>query len=88
MKAKIHIHGQVASSYTILRELSAYNEQKQSFPGQLSLYYNTVKEARQDLKDAFKRLKENEPERYADGWISYWREELTYDTAKAEVIKL
>lgn len=88
MKAKIHIHGQVASSYTIYRELSAYNEKKESFPGQISLYYNTTKEAREDLKKAFKRLKESEPEGLREGWITYWRGAVTYDTATAVVIKL
>lgn len=88
MKAKIHIHGHVGSSNAILMQLSAYNEKKKSFPGQISLYYASVKDARQDIKEAFNKLKADEPDFYKNGWISLCKDELTYDAAKAEIIKV
>ena len=85
MKAKIEITGGIGGNSAIFNKLGNYTDWKKGSFGGFVVYYSTVTEARKSLKDAYKRLKEDEDEFYRQGGISFYQDSLTYDASKAEI---
>lgn len=85
MYCTISISGQPHGNYELFRKLRNSTEHSKHFHGQrFTLKYNKVSEARKDLKEAFKELKEEEPD--YDG-IYIYNDVLYYDASKAKLEK-
>lgn len=88
MKAKIIISGGIQSSFEISRGLNRYTKKKDEFNNMI-FFYAKVGDARLDLENSYRRLKE------VDGGDSNLRLErvwsegsvLHYDAAVAKVLK-
>ena len=85
MKCIIIIKGQLQGNFELDRKMHNYTHRKKHFNGHvIELEYNTLKEARDDLKHAYKRLKEEEPD--YEG-INYSKDYLEYDASSAKILK-
>ena len=85
MKTQIKITGQINGNFTLLRSLHRY-EKKENLPfNNFLLYYETRKDAREDIREACRNLKDAEPgyqeneKEKNNGW-------LHYDASYAEII--
>jgi hypothetical protein len=88
MKTQIHITGQISGNFTLVRLMQNYESKRQGMFNSFILEYRTKTEARNDLKNAYKQLKRDEPDtcnldiyRYKGKPIS-----VTYDASRAEII--
>lgn len=87
MKCEIIIKGQVGGNVRLLRKMRNRVSKKEFFYGQtIFLQYNTVKEARNDLEQAYKELIDEEPE-FAEYGILFDGNSLDYDASNAKLIK-
>ena len=85
MKSRIEITGQTAGNFRLLRKIKNYEKVNQFF-NDYTLYYNSIGEARADLKQACKRLTEDEPEFAKEDGIYFYNDTLFYDASKAKLI--
>lgn len=85
MKAKIIIEGGISSNFAISNKLGRKVETNQYLTS-LTLHYNTVKEAKEDLKRAWKALKEEGIDIYTDSFDKKG-ESFSYDASKASIVK-
>lgn len=86
MLTKILIEGQISGNFTLARSLSSFSTitEKTSFNG-FRIVFKTKKEARKALWEAFKYLRNNEPE-FKRG-ISYSKYGLLrYDASSAKIL--
>jgi hypothetical protein len=84
MKCTIIIKGQIGGNSLIFRNLLNYQSVEKRFNGQRILAdYNTLKIARADLQDAYKKLVEDEPD--FEG-IEFDNKSLEYDASNARIV--
>ena len=87
MKCYIKISGQAMGNGKLWRSLGANAfEGKDGNYGTRYFLYDTVKDAKIDLMDAYKSLKFDEPD-YGGIEMGFKNESLYYDASKAELIK-
>lgn len=87
MKAVILISGGIDGNFTIAAKLHNYDRMEDIRFGGKKLYYPSKKAAITDMRQAYKRLKADEPE-YTGLTVSYDRTSLGYDASHAEVVTL
>jgi len=88
MKAEITIHGGIHGNFVIARALRDYTEKRDGMFNRFHLYYDTVAEAKADLRKAYKSIKsELTPDRYSVVWINRDNSQLNYDASIATVKK-
>lgn len=80
MKAKIEITGGIGGNSAILNKLGNYTDWTKTRFGGFVVYYSTVTEARQDLKSACRKLKQEDRD------ASFYSDSLSYDASRAEII--
>ena len=81
MRVRIKITGQADSRYMLLHKLHNYMAHKQ-IDDVFFLNYRRLKDARKDLKVAYRSLRKEEPE-----ITDYYNEILSYDAGKAEILR-
>jgi hypothetical protein len=82
MKCYIFISGQLNGNFTLAKQMSRYTEKTKGMFNSFKFYYDTVNDAKKDLKDAYKALKETNS---AEHHKTYdW---LNYDASSAHIIK-
>jgi hypothetical protein len=85
----IHVTGQISGNFTLARAIDCFNVKKGNYNSFL-MFFDSIKEAKKALKDAFYYLKSEELDFYKNGGIrkdknNNW---LHYDASKAEINKL
>lgn len=89
MKCKIEITGQISGNYTLLRKLGIRSQgYKKGMFNSFSIFYNSVGDAKKDIKEAFQSLKSDEPDYYKNGGISKQSSNsfLDYDASTAKLV--
>lgn len=87
MKCEIIIKGQTGGNFKLLRKMRNRTGKIELFFGRtMFLQYNTLKEARNDLKEAYKELVDEEPD-FAEHGISFNGNSLCYDASEAKLIR-
>jgi hypothetical protein len=88
MKCTIKITGQLNGNFTIKRKLQNFISSKERIYGRtIILEYETIKKAKEDIRDAYKKLKQEEPDYAKEGGIVFTNDSLTYDASIASIIK-
>lgn len=89
MKAQIIVSGQISGNYTLLHACSTFDSEtsKTMFNG-FKIVFNTMKEARQAMRNGYKALKAEEPDFYKDGGIGLYNDCLSYDASTARLSRL
>ena len=88
MKVKIVITGQIGGNFKLLSKLNNGNYREGMFNSK-HIYFDTKKEAKQAIKEAYKSLCEDEPQ--MKGFIGGIQKNkdntaLYYDASKAEIV--
>lgn len=87
MRAKIFISGQTHGNFTLLNNLF-YSEKKDGMFNSFHLYYSSVKEAKEEIKKAYKSIKnELTPDQYSVVSKGKDNTYLSYDASNARVLK-
>ena len=84
MKCRIEITGQIGGNNILFHSLMDFENKKEFFQD-ITLSYNSISEARADLKRACKRLTEDEPEFAKKDGIYFYNDTLFYDASKAKL---
>jgi hypothetical protein len=89
MKAQILITGQISGNYKLLHACNTIDSEtnKTMFNG-FKIVFNTMREARKAIKNAYKELKKDEPDFYKAGGIGFYNDSLSYDASTAKLSKL
>lgn len=89
MKCKIEINGRISGNYTLLKKMGMRSEGyiKGVF-NSFYLIYNSIGDAKKDIKEAFQGLKSDEPDYYKEGGISKQSDNsfLSYDASTAKIV--
>ena len=88
MKAQISITGQPMGNSAIVRKLSNYTEKRSGMFNSYHLNYDTVAEAKADLRRAIKLLKQDAIEPTWHDRLSKDATHLTYDASQAKLNKI
>jgi hypothetical protein len=88
MKAEISITGQPMGNSAIVRKLSNYTERKSGMFHSYKLTYDSVAEAKEDLRRAIKLLKRDSIEPTWHDRLSKDATHLTYDSSEAKLYKI
>jgi hypothetical protein len=88
MKAQIRITGQIGGNFAIARKLRYYTTKKVSMFNSFLLSYDSINEAKEDIRKAYHSLCQDEPD--MKGHLGGIRKEndnttLYYDASKAEI---
>lgn len=87
MKTQIRITGQVAGNHRLNLHLQPEAEKVERSFNDFLLTFTTKKGAKKALRQAFKNLKELEPDFYRDGGVSLIRGELlVYDASTVRIV--
>ena len=84
MKSRIRISGQINSVSTLRNYLFGWNETKKGQFYTCYLYYDTVKEAKKAIREAWRYLKQDCANPETD-YMTRDAEYITYDAATAEL---
>jgi hypothetical protein len=85
MKAQIHITGQIGGNFKLLSKLNNGTKKEGMF-NSFFLTFNSVKEAKEAMKEAYKDLKQNDELKWNERLINNYSI-LTYDASKAVLTK-
>lgn len=85
MKTEIIITGQPQGNYTLKSALNSVNCEVKKHFQDYTIIFNTKKEAKEALKNAFIQLKNEEYDYYRDGGIDLYNDTLTYDASRAYI---
>ena len=89
MKAKVRITGGIHGNFTIARKMNNYDKKHDGMFNSIILSYGSVKEAKSDMKKAYKEIKEDARfhGHLTRPIISKDRSCLWWDASKATLIK-
>lgn len=88
MKAQITITGQIGGNFKLLNALSNYTTKENGMFNSFHLHYDTIGEAKKAMRNAWKRIKnEDENTTWHDG-LTMDMETLSYDASIARLNKI
>ena len=87
MKATVIISGQISGNFTLKHAVQTFDCEVEKYFNGFMLHFNTMAEARKAMKQAYKELKEEEPDFYKDGGIQLYNDVLSYDASTASLHK-
>ena len=87
MKTVIKISGQINGNFTLKHavQTSECVDAKGRF-NSFYLFFETKKQAKSALKNAYRELKNDEPDFYKDGGIGFYNNSLSYDASNAVIL--
>lgn len=91
MKAQIRITGQISGNFELARKMRNYTEKKNGMFNAFTFSYNSIKEAKDDLRQAYKSLCDDDPEMKGKlGGIRKSKDNssLYYDASQANIEKI
>lgn len=88
MKAQILIKGQIGGNFKILSKLSNYEIKRNGMFNSFSLIYNSVGDAKKDLRNAIKSIKRDDDYPSIFDRINKNATHLTYDSSEAILYKI
>jgi len=88
MKAKILIKGQIGGNFRILSKLSNYDSKKNTMFNSFTLIYDSVSLAKNDLRQAIKKLKSDDIEPTWRDRINKDATHLSYDASEAILYRI
>jgi hypothetical protein len=87
MKAQILITGQIGGNFKILSKMSNYEIKRNGMFNSFSLIYNSVSDAKKDIRKAIKSLKSDDDYPSSRDRINKDATHLTYDSSEAILYK-
>lgn len=88
MKAKILIKGQIGGNFRILSKLSNYESKNDTLFNSFTLIYNSVGDAKKDIRKAIKSLKNDDIQPTWRDRINKDATHLSYDASEAILYKI
>lgn len=85
MRAEIYIEGGINGNYTILSKLNLYSDYKKGSFNAIIVKYDTITDAKKDLKNVYKKLKEEKKYENSEVHLSFSTSSLRYDASSAEI---
>lgn len=87
MKAKILIKGQIGGNFRILSKMSNYESKKDTMFNSFTLNYNSVADAKKDMRNAIRSIKRDDDYPSSRDRINKDATHLTYDASEAILYK-